>query len=321
MSIKNQIQIEIATFYPKYLPLPHLQEFNSIRLFFYPFSNHSGSSVMEKLEISLIRLDGGTQPRADHSQDLVDEYADAMKAGATFPPITVFSDGADFWLADGFHRIQAASNLGFSVISVEIIHGSLRDAVLYSTGVNATHGLRRSNDDKRKAVLTLLLDPEWSQWSDREISRKCGVSNRFVSNLRKEVTVNGSQSLLRKGGDGRTINTSNIGKGLKSNENTSKDEEASDDFDAPSGQSLNMLYGGEDNLFPIIDITAETIADESKSPNYPNTETAQPKQHQISHTFEIGDRVRIIRRQNGQEKWSGYIGNVWEITVDGWLRV
>ncbi|MGB8702652.1 MAG: DUF3102 domain-containing protein [Thermosynechococcaceae cyanobacterium] len=70
-----------------------------------------------------------------------------------------------------------------------------------------------------------------------------------------------------------------------------------------------------------IDITAETITDDSKSPQTPVPPAPQPKQSQISHTFEIGDRVRILRRQNGQDKWSGYVGNVWEITVDGWLRV
>ncbi|MGB8703181.1 MAG: hypothetical protein WCD18_27495 [Thermosynechococcaceae cyanobacterium] len=41
----------------------------------------------------------------------------------------------------------------------------------------------------------------------------------------------------------------------------------------------------------------------------------------VSQQCSMGDRVRIIRRQNGQDKWSGYIGNIWEITVDGWLRV
>jgi hypothetical protein len=44
--------------------------------------------------------------------------------------------------------------------------------------------VRRTNEDKRRAVATLLNDPEWSQWSDREISRRCGVSDRMVNSLR-----------------------------------------------------------------------------------------------------------------------------------------
>lgn len=51
----------------------------------------------------------------------------------------------------------------------------------------------------------LLTDPEWGQWSDREIARQCKVSNRFVSNLRHELSVNGSQiasdsRLVQRGG-------------------------------------------------------------------------------------------------------------------------
>ena len=36
----------------------------------------------------------------------------------------------------------------------------------------------------------LLLDKEWVRWSDRKIARQAKVSNRFVSNIRHELTVN-----------------------------------------------------------------------------------------------------------------------------------
>ena len=36
----------------------------------------------------------------------------------------------------------------------------------------------------------MLQDKEWGQWSDREIARRCKVSNTFVSKLRTELTVN-----------------------------------------------------------------------------------------------------------------------------------
>ena len=35
------------------------------------------------------------------------------------------------------------------------------------------HGLRRSNADKRRAVLTLLNNEEWAKWSAREIAKAC----------------------------------------------------------------------------------------------------------------------------------------------------
>ncbi len=102
-------------------------------------------------------------------------------------------------------------------IAVEVRQGTQRDAVLYSCGANATHGLRRTNADKRRAVLRLLEDSEWSQWSDREIARQCGVSNRFVSNLRKSIcerytdTKLNTERKVQRGGTTYTVNTANIG--------------------------------------------------------------------------------------------------------------
>lgn len=170
---------------------------------------------MKKLKLSEIRVDGGTQSRAGVDQVTVDEYAAAMTDGADFPALVVFYDGSTYWLADGFHRFTAAKQAKLKNFACDVRQGTQRDAVLFSVGANATHGLRRTNADKRRAVEKLLTDAEWSLWSDREIARRCGVSNRFVSNLRDELpSVNGSQIAERKverGGTTYTQNTANIG--------------------------------------------------------------------------------------------------------------
>ncbi|MGH1591797.1 hypothetical protein ACRBEV_29670 [Methylobacterium phyllosphaerae] len=62
--------------------------------------------------------------------------------------------------------------------------GGLRDAILHSAGANAAHGLRRTNADKRRAVLMLLQDEEWSGWADREIARRCAVHHELVGRVR-----------------------------------------------------------------------------------------------------------------------------------------
>ena len=60
--------------------------------------------------MGFIRRDGGTQPRKILDQAAVEAYAEAMKKGAVFPPVTVFYDGEEYWLADGFHRMSAADD-------------------------------------------------------------------------------------------------------------------------------------------------------------------------------------------------------------------
>ena len=140
------------------------------------------------LSLSQIRCDGGTQSRAAIHQATVDEYAEDYKNGANFPPITVFYDGEIFWLADGFHREKAARKAGLTEIAAIVKQGTRRDAVLYSVGANAKHGLRRTNADKRRAVMTLLEDGEWKGWSNVAIAKQCGVDEKTVRNLRKSLT-------------------------------------------------------------------------------------------------------------------------------------
>jgi len=47
---------------------------------------------------------------------------------------------------------------------------------------------RRSNADKRHALLALLHAPVWSQYSNRAIARQCGVDHKTVGKWRKALS-------------------------------------------------------------------------------------------------------------------------------------
>ncbi len=167
------------------------------------------------LSVAAIRTDGGTQPRSTILRDVVEEYAAAMADGAKFPAITVFYDGAEYWLADGFHRLAATEAAGRTNIACDIRQGTRRDAVLHSVGANAAHGMRRTNDDKRRAVRVLLEDAEWSRKPDNEIAKLCGVSQPFVGKMRPppDPSYNGYkiERTVERNGTIYTQNVSNIG--------------------------------------------------------------------------------------------------------------
>jgi hypothetical protein len=91
--------------------------------------------------------------------------------------------------------------------------------VLFSVGANGAHGQRRTNEDKRRAVLCLLGDAEWGRWNDSEIARRCGVHHSTVATLRpkpilrnpqdsepetRKVTRNGTTYDQRVGNIGRS---------------------------------------------------------------------------------------------------------------------
>lgn len=172
---------------------------------------------MRTISITDIRINGGTQSRAQINDDVVAEYAEAMQAGAEFPPLVVFYDGASYWLADGFHRYQAFARINARDVPADVRQGTQRDAILFSVGANSSHGLRRTNDDKRRAVMVLLNDPEWSKWSARDIGRQCGVSHDFAARLKREVSPNDSEprTYTTKHGSQAAMNTANIGGGGK----------------------------------------------------------------------------------------------------------
>lgn len=146
---------------------------------------------MKVLNLQAICIDGGTQSREQINQDCVAEYADLVKEGVELPPVRVYYDGTDYYLADGFHRYFAHVHAGKASIAADVINGTLRDAILNSLGANSSHGLRPNNADKRKAIQTMLDDFEWSEFSDREIARACNVSHVLVAQVRrpKDVTV------------------------------------------------------------------------------------------------------------------------------------
>lgn len=181
-------------------------------------------SKIEQIKIDLIRIDGGTQPRVKIDQPTVDEYAAAIKDGAMMPEVTVYHDGKTYWLADGFHRVLAAQRCEQKTIACAVVKGTQRDAILFSVGANAQHGLRRDPEDKRAAVRTLLSDAEWCTWSDREIAKACAVSQPFVGQIRKVLTdnvisenknnrnISSDRKYITKHGTPATMNTARIGK-------------------------------------------------------------------------------------------------------------
>jgi hypothetical protein len=138
-----------------------------------------------------------------------------MRLGTRFPPIAVFHDGKDYWLADGFHRVAAANRARpGEFIEAEVMQGTQIDAQWYSYGVNKDHGLRRTNEDKARAVKRALCHPQGAKRSDRDIAAHVGVTAPMVGKYRAqlEATCQIGKSSDRIGGDGRTINTAHIGR-------------------------------------------------------------------------------------------------------------
>lgn len=167
----------------------------------------------KKLPLDKVRLDGDTQPRAGINTTLVSEYAKLYEDGTELPPVVVFFDGVDYWLADGFHRWHARNKTEIEGLSCEIHNGTVDDARWYSYAANQTHGQRRSNADKQKAAKAALLHPKGAGLSNVDIAAYVGVDEKTVRKYRKELEAASELPKVteRLGKDGKVYDTTNIG--------------------------------------------------------------------------------------------------------------
>jgi hypothetical protein len=172
---------------------------------------------MTKLNMDIIRLDGGTQARVSLNTDVVAEYAAHLQEGDIFPPITVFHDGSDHWLADGFHRYMAHKQNGETEIECDLKTGTLEDAKLWAYGANGKRGLSMSREDKRKVILLMLQHPEWSKWTNTEIAKHIGVSGMTIGRVKAGLVYDAekepaSKKFTQKDGTVKEIKTKNLGR-------------------------------------------------------------------------------------------------------------
>jgi len=151
------------------------------------------SPGVKTLSPDAVRVDPEIQQRAGGLDQLwVQELAEVLNAGGVFrdKPI-VYSDGEQYHLAGGFHRHAAATETG-ARIEYEVRPGTRRDAWIYSLGDNS--GKPRSSHDIRKAITSILDDPEFQKQfvegklSNREIARLVCCADSTVNSIVRERT-------------------------------------------------------------------------------------------------------------------------------------
>jgi hypothetical protein len=145
-----------------------------------------------------LRTDGGTQPRGRLDDAVVERYCETMKAGLwdfakSSTPITVFFDGENHWVADGFHRVAAAKKARLDEVKVEVRQGTLRDARWFSFSVNAEHGHARSKEDVARILKSIFEDEGWRAIPLREIDRHTRIPLTTVHDHYKSLSVRPEQ--------------------------------------------------------------------------------------------------------------------------------
>ncbi len=171
------------------------------------------------LRLEQLRTDGGTQMRATLDGDHLERLALALDAAGELEAVDAVHDRTDYWLWNGFHRLMVYSDAGRKKIPARIRPGTQRVAVLLAAGAN-THraALARNAEDIRRAVETLLRDPEWARWPDTKICEAVGLKGGWgrlqVADIRRELSCpSGKMRTVERSGVSYPMNTQSIGRG------------------------------------------------------------------------------------------------------------
>ena len=200
-------------------------------------------SEVQSIQLDKINIYGGTQTRAATNDEAVSAYAESMEQGIEFPPISLYFDGAQYWLADGFHRYLATKRNNQAMIQAEVNEGGRTDALIHALGANATNGLFRNNADKRNSAEIAL--EEWPDHSNSYLADICKVSVELIRKIRKENvkfqrdTVTGKDGKSYKVGIERTPRAGHSGK-EKSDGGSGKDSGGASGGGKPSKKNMNL---------------------------------------------------------------------------------
>lgn len=166
--------------------------------------------MTERIKLQKIRLDGGTQPRKEIDELLVQHYTEVLLEGKDkFPPIDLWFDGKAYWPSDGFHRFHAHKRAGFLDIEAIINQGTKRDAFMACLKANSKHGKPRTPDERRYVVQMALEDIELGEKTEAFIAELCDVSLSTVGRVKKALKLK-KTTIVDK--NGRRVDVSKSGR-------------------------------------------------------------------------------------------------------------
>ncbi|MCE9566840.1 MAG: hypothetical protein K8U57_32955 [Planctomycetes bacterium] len=161
----------------------------------------SDLKLLSELQARVGATDTKTATADSHVRDLIT----AIESGEDLPPPKVFQvEDGTLLLTDGHHTLEAHRQSGRNSIEVLVAQGTRDDARWAAAGANTRHGLKRTNDDKRRAVELALMARE--SRSDRSIADHVLVSPTFVGSVRGELEASGvlrGHLTTRTGRDGK----------------------------------------------------------------------------------------------------------------------
>ena len=137
-----------------------------------------------------LQVRGGIDPvKIERYRKIMKDNGEDGKIG-TMDPITVFyeTDDGPRWIADGFHRIEAAVAEKAETIPTLYRQGTKSRALRFALGENGHHGAPMTNAEKRHAAEMAVLDADLGEMKDKDLARLIGCSQSLIADARRGET-------------------------------------------------------------------------------------------------------------------------------------
>ncbi|HEX6827237.1 MAG TPA: hypothetical protein VF077_13040 [Nitrospiraceae bacterium] len=154
----------------------------------------------ESVFLAEIDFDNSPKTRASFNDEAIHDYAELYKGSNGLPPPILFLVGKSYLIGDGWHRCKAACSAKLLQIPAIVHRGvSSTDCTRFAVSANHKNAVRRTIADRRECVKTALTD--FPGWSDAALAKTCGVSDKTVAAVRKDMATPPTET--RTGADGR----------------------------------------------------------------------------------------------------------------------
>jgi hypothetical protein len=173
---------------------------------------------LKVLSPSKIDINGSPKVRGELHEEVASEYCAAYKRKVSMPRAVLFEvEQGHFLIADGLHRITAMLTAGTTSATFDVFQGTYQDCLQFALKANLSHGLRRSNADKRAGVIAALSS--FRELSNVQIAELSAVGDDLVREVRKELEADNliPQTDKRTGADGKRYDSKKTGRVRKTN--------------------------------------------------------------------------------------------------------
>ncbi|MYL24080.1 hypothetical protein GLV89_09850 [Halomonas alkaliantarctica] len=144
------------------------------------------------LRLTQLTLSDEFQVRRRLDPPTISRYENALKSGASLPPVTVAKVDGVFILVDGYHRVAARERLGEMVLEAKVIETTREGALGMAATANLSHGLPLKNSEIREVFRMYIrarkhIVGRGKLKSYREIGQEIGKPKSTIHNwMRKD---------------------------------------------------------------------------------------------------------------------------------------